>query len=149
MIIGHDFGEAVWIQSVEVSISEKILSESIKKIGKEISVNTEFFNRVLKPLFVDAFDPDMNENRNRYTYAFSEEGRYLNCFEENTLEYNFYTYEQVEKILDIIENCVRDGAQRIEKRIGGKDAIQMVTFAAHIRRIMAESPGLKLISVLS
>jgi len=148
-IIGHDFGNAVWIQTVEVSISDKILPKNIKEIGKEISVNKAFFDRVLKPLFVDSFDPDMIENKNRYTYAFSDEGRYLNCFEENILEYNFFTYDQMEEILDIVEACVRDGAQRIERRLGGSDAIQMVTFAAHVRRIMAENPDLRLISVLS
>ena len=49
----------------------------------------------------------------------------------------------------IIENCVVDGAKRIEERIGGKDAIQLMTFAAHMRRLMAENPNLNLISVLS
>ena len=149
VIIGHDFGGAVWIQAVEVNVSDKILTKDTKEVGKEISVNKSFFDRVLKSLFVKAFDPSMTENKNRYTYAFSEEGRYLTCFEEDILEYNFFTYEQIEKILDIIEDCVRDGAKRIEKRIGGKDAIQLVTFAAHMRRIMAENPDLKLISVLS
>ena len=149
IIIGHDYGGAVWIQVVKVNASDKILSKDIKEVGKEISVNKPFFDRVLKPLFVEAFDPNMTENKNRYTYAFSEEGRYLTCFEEDILENNFFTYEQIEKILDIIEDCVRDGVKRIGERIEGKDAIQLVTFAAHMRRIMAENPDLKLISVLS
>ena len=149
VIIGHDYGGAVWIQTVEVSISERITPENIKEVGKEISVEIGFFDRVLKPLFVEAFDTSMIENKNRYTYAFSEEGRYLNCFEENILEHNFFTYEQMEKILNTIENCVRDGAQRIEKKVDSRDAIQMVTFVAHMRRIMAENPGLRLVSVLS
>ena len=149
VIIGHDFGGAVWVQAVEVNVSDKILTKDTKEVGKEISVNKSFFNRVLKPLFVEAFDLNMAENKNRYTYAFSEEGRYLTCFEEDILESNFFTYEQIEKVLDIIEDCVRDGARQIEERIGGKDAIQLVTFAAHVRRIMAENPNLKLISVLS
>ncbi len=149
VIIGHDYGAAVWIQAVEVDVSEKIESENVREIGKEISVGMKFFNRVLKPLFVEAFDPEMVENKNRYTYAFSEEGRYLTRFEENILEYNFFTYEQIEKILDKIEACVKDGAQRIEKRIGGNDATQMVTFAAFVRCIMAENPNLRLITVWS
>ena len=120
-----------------------------KEVGKEISVKKTFFDRVLKPLFVEEFDPNMTENKNRYTYAYSEEGRYLGCFEEDILEDNFFTYEQIEKILDVIDNCVVDGAKRIEERIGGKDAIQLVTFAAHMRRIMAENPNLSLISVWS
>ena len=149
VIIGHDFGGAVWIQAAEVSVSDKILLNDIKEVGKEISVKKTFFDRVLKPLFVEEFDPNMTENKNRYTYAYSEEGRYLACFEEDILENNFFTYEQIEKILDVIDNCVVDGAKRIEERIGGKDAIQLVTFAAHMRRIMAENPNLNLISVLS
>ena len=149
VIIGHDFGGAVWVQVVEVNVSDKILTKDIKEVGKEISVKKTFFDRVLKPLFVEEFDPNMTENKNRYTYAYSEEGRYLACFEEDILENNFFTYEQIEKILDVIDNCVVDGAKRIEERIGGKDAIQLVTFAAHMRRIMAENPNLNLISVLS
>lgn len=39
--------------------------------------------------------------------------------------------------------------QTLRQDIGGKDAIQLVTFAAHMRRLMAENPGLKLISILS
>ncbi len=149
VIIGHDFGGTVWIQAVEVNVSDRILSDDIKEVGKEISVSKRFFDRVLKTFFVGAFDPNMIENKNRYTYAFSEEGRYLNCFEEDILEENFFTYEQIEKILDVIDYYVKDGAKLIEERISGKDAIQLVTFAAHMRRIMAENPSLKLISVLS
>ena len=149
VIIGHDYGNATWIQVAEVLISERIINDNVKMVGKEISVNTDFFDKLLKPLFLNAFDPNMPENKNRYTYAYSDEGRYINCFEDNILEPNFFTYSQVEKILEIIEDYVRDGAQRIEKRIGGKDAIQLVTFTAFMRRIMAENPKLNLISVSS
>lgn len=48
-----------------------------------------------------------------------------------------------------IEDCVRDSAQRIEKAIGGKDAVQMPAFAEYVRRIMAENEGETLISVMS
>lgn len=143
VIIGHDFGGAVWIQVVEVNVSDKILTKDIKEVGKEISVKKTFFDRVLKPLFVDKFDPNMTENKNRYTYAYSEEGRYLACFEEDILENNFFTYEQIEKILSVIDNCVVDGAKRIEERIGGKDAIQLVTFAAHIDTIASDEATIR------
>ena len=134
VIIGHDYGNSVWIQVIEVSVSET--TEVVNATGKEISVNKDFFDRVFKKLFVQNFDSDMSENKRRYTYAFSNEGRYLSEFEENILEYNFFTYEQIEKIATTIEECVRDGALRIEECIGGTDAVQMVTFAAHLRRIM-------------
>ncbi len=91
----------------------------------------------------------MSENRNRYTYAYSEEGRYLKRFEEDILEYNFYSYEQIEKILEEIDKYLRDGVQRIEMAVGGTDAIQMITLAAHLRQIMAENPDLGIISVMS
>ena len=149
VIIGHDYGGAVWLQAVKVTVSDKILSDDIIEIGKEISVNKAFFDRVLKRLLVEEFDPVMTENKNRYTYAFSEEGRYLTGFEEGILENNFFTYEKIEKMLAVIEDCVKDGAWLIENRIGGKDAIQLMTFAAYVRRIMDENADLKLISVLS
>ena len=147
--VGHDYGNAVWFQIVEVNMSEKILSQDVKEIGKEISVERYFFDRVLKQIFVREFDADMPENKNRYTHAFSDEGCYLNRFEEDIIERNFYTYEQMEKILEKIEDCVKDGAQRIEKAIGGTDAIQMITLAAHLRLIMEENPNLRLVSVMS
>ena len=147
VIIGHDYGNSVWIQVMEVSVSET--TEVVNAAGKEISVNKDFFDRVFKKLFVQNFDPDMPENKRRYTYAFSNVGRYLNGFEENILEYNFFTYEQIKKIATIIEECARDGALRIEECIGETDAVQMVTFAAYLRRIMEENPELKTIGVLS
>lgn len=149
VIIGHDFGNAVWIQAVEVAVSDKILLNDIHEVGKEISVNKSFFDRTIKSLFVEYFDPNMTENKNRYTYAYSKEGRYLTCFEECILEHNFFTYEQIKKTLDRIEDIIREGAEREENRLGGRDAIQLAVFVDEMRCMMAESSDLKLISVLS
>lgn len=77
------------------------------------------------------------------------EGRYLTCFEECILEHNFFTYEQIEKTLDRIEDIIREGAEREENRLGGRDAIQLAVFVDEMRCMMAESSDLKLISVLS
>ncbi len=98
---------------------------------------------------MNSFDPEMKTNKKRFTHAFSEEGRFLNRFEEGFLEHNFFTFEQMNGNLSGIEDCVRDSAQRIEKAIVGKDAVQMPVFAEHVRRIMAENEGETLISVIS
>ena len=155
VIIGHDSGKAVWIRVVEVDASQRILSENVREIGMEISVQGDFFDRVLKPLFVEAFDPELPENKKRYTYAFGEEGRCLRGYEENILEYNFFNYEQMEMIVARIENSVNDGVWRLyaeERRQGrcdGKDVEQMVTFARHLKHIMEEMPDQRLVAVLS
>ncbi len=149
VIIGHDRGAAVWFQAVEVFVTGRIISKNVTGIGKEVSVDREFFNRVLRPLFIETFDPSMTENSLRYTYAFSEEGRYLTGFEEDCLEYNFYTYTQIVSVIDRIEGLIRDRAKRIENSIGGKDATQMLTFVEYIKRIMEDNPDYRLIALMS
>ncbi len=149
VIIGHDSGGAVWFRVVEVYVSERILKKEVKEISKEISVDRYFFKRVLKPFFIEVFDVNMTENKQRYTFAFNDEGRYLTGFEEDILEYNFFTYTQVERALEQIEATIGDVSESYLRAISGNDAIQLRTFVAHIRFIMKENPDQKLISVMS
>lgn len=149
VFLGHDYGGAVWMQAVKVKDAEKITDREVKEIGKEISVYIHFFDWVLKPIFLEVFDPEMPVNKKRYTYAFSDEGRYINCFEENILEYNFFTYDQIGEIITRIENLAKDITQRAEKKIGNDDAKQMLTLTAFLKEIMDENPETNLISVLS
>ncbi len=150
VIVGHDYGNAVWFRTVDVQESDKILQEDIRETGKEISVSIDFFNRFLKKILMVAFDPNMPVNRNRYTYAFSEEGRYLDRFEELVLEHNFLTYDQMTRVVDFIDDCILKGNRRYQRyEIEDPDSIQLLTFTAHIRQIMEDHPELNLISVMS
>ena len=91
VIIGHDFGAAVWIQAVKVNLKGNP-AEDVIEMGKEISVDSGFFKSILKPMFLKEFDPEIPENKLRYTYAFSVEGRHLTGFEEDILEHNYFTH---------------------------------------------------------
>lgn len=149
VIVGHDQGAAVWFQVADVKESDKIMDDDVIECGLKISVSETFFDDVLRRLFVDVFDPDMALNKNRFTYGMREEGEYLHRFEERILEHNFFTYDQMNEILERIDDLVRDGAQRIEEAINGTDAIQLVTFTSHIRHIMEDYPENNIISVMS
>ena len=149
VIVGHDMGAALWLQVVDVKESDKIMFDDVTRIGMEISVQESFFDEVLRPIFVEAFDAEMAINKKRFTYGLRDEGQYLTCFEERLLEYNFFTYDQMRAILDRIDELVRDGAQRIERAIEGTDAIQLVTLTSHVRHIMEEYPEHNVVSVLS
>ncbi len=149
VIVGHDMGAALWFQVVDVKESDKIMFDDVTRIGMEISVQESFFDEVLRPIFVEAFDAEMAINKKRFTYGLRDEGQYLTCFEERILEYNFFTYDQMRAILDRIDELVRDGAQRIERAIEGTDAIQLVTLTSHVRHIMEEYPEHNVVSVLS
>ena len=139
VIIGHDSGAALWIHVADVRDSDKILTDDVTELGLEISVYESFFDDIVRPIFVDVFDPEMPLNRHRFTYGMRDEGQYLHRFEERILEYNFFTYDQVKEIIERIEDLVKDGSQRIEHAIGGTDAIQLVTLAAHLRHIMEQA----------
>ncbi len=149
VFIGHDYGGAIWFQAVRVKESDKILCEDVEEIGKEISVYIHFFDDVLEPIFKEVFDPEMYVNKNRYTYAFSDEGRYLNCFEENILEYNFFSYDQVNEIISRIEDMIEDGLQGKEKGTEEGEVSQLKALVSYLRMIMEESPDTNLIGMLS
>ena len=149
VFIGHDYGGAVRFQAVRVKESDKILCDDVEEIGKEISVYIHFFDDVLRPIFKEVFDPEMSVNKNRYTYAFSDEGRYLNCFEENILEYNFFTYDQMNVIISRIEDMTEDGLQRKERWTEEGEASQLKAMVSYLRMIMEENPDTNLIGMLS
>ena len=91
----------------------------------------------------------MYVNKNRYTYAFSDEGRYINCFEENILEYNFFTYDQMNEIISRIEDVTEDGLHGKEKGTEEGEASQLKALVSYLRMIMEESPDTNLIGMLS
>lgn len=149
VIIGHDMGAAVWIRAVDIWAAEKIMPENVFEIGMEISINKGFYERVLRPFFIKIFDPAMTENKNRYSYAFSDEGCFLAGFEEDCLENNFFTYDQIKKILELVEETIGDIKERVDRGIDGEDIIQMSTFVSFMRRIMDENQEQSLITVMS
>ncbi len=108
VIVGHDYGAAVWIRPVNVDIKDKITDGCVHEVGMEISVESDFFMKVLEEGFVRFFDPELEANAKRYTKAFSDEGRYLTGFEKEILEPNFFTYEEVRNVIDYYEKRLAD-----------------------------------------
>ena len=150
ILIGHDGGDSTWIQAVNVRISDRITTEDVEEIGKEISIRNSFFWRVLGRLFKEYFDPGLIANKNRFTRAFEEEGRFLKAFEYDILEYNFYTYEDMNRIINRIEAGIKSGGRLISQWLEeDNDVTQLLTLAAHLHEIMEESPDADYISVMS
>lgn len=144
IVAGHDTGASVWIQPVQIDCGEKILQENIHETGIEISLEQNFFCRLLRPLFIDAFDPELSQNKNRFTYAFSDEGRYLKGFAEECLEHNFFTYQQME---DILKKIGEIDQKKIE--LQEFDPAELINFETHIRHIMESCSETGFISVMS
>ncbi len=149
VVMGHDYGGAVWFQVVDVTLSDRITNQQVNEIGKEVSVSIGFFDRILKPLLTEVFDMELPANKNRYTYAFSSEGRYVSGFGENILEPNFFTYDQMESVIRQIEDLIKDDSRCVERRFSDTDSIQLMTFSTYVRDIMQEHPETNLISVMS
>ena len=142
MIFGHDYGAAVWIQAVKVNLSDKITDDDVTEIGKELSVEKRFFDRFLKSYFMESFDAGSTVNKNRYTYAFSGEGRYLKGFEEDILEHNFFTVEQMKEIINKIES----GSMEV---LQCADAKQLQIFVDSLKTVVAEGRETSFVSVMS
>ena len=103
MFIGHDYGAAVYVQAVQVDVSDKITAEDVHEVGEEISIEESFFIKALMPVFEKYFEPQEPVNKYRFTRAFSGEGRYITRFEMHALEPNFYTMDMARKIIAELE----------------------------------------------
>ncbi|MBR4587279.1 MAG: type II toxin-antitoxin system HicB family antitoxin [Lachnospiraceae bacterium] len=147
VMTGHDCGDAVWIRAVHVREGERITANDVVEEGEEISVDKEFFERYLKSIFLDYFNSGIQANRNRFTYAFSDEGRYLAGFEEGILEHNFFTYTQFEEIIEKVEEFAESMTNN--DKINADTANQLRRFVIYANQIMAGSPNTNMISVSS
>ncbi|MCR4634657.1 MAG: hypothetical protein K5754_00355, partial [Butyrivibrio sp.] len=52
VLVGHDYGAAVWIQPVNVDIKDRITDECVNEVGMEISVELDFFVKALEEGFM-------------------------------------------------------------------------------------------------
>ncbi len=67
MFIGHDYGAAVYVQAVQVDVSDKITAEDVHEVGEEISIEESFFIKAMMPVFEKYFDPQEPVNKYRFT----------------------------------------------------------------------------------
>ena len=108
IFVGHNYGAATWIRAALVDISEKIEFSAIHEVGMEVSVAKEVFDTEFEEIFLKRFDPELVVNKNRFTRAFLDGGRYLTGYEIDVLEPNFFTQSAIEEIIDEIETRGRD-----------------------------------------
>lgn len=103
IFVGHNYGAATWIQAVLIGFSSKIEFKDIHEVGLEVSVDKNLFDTEFKDVFLRYFDPEFVINKNRFTRAFSDEGRFLTGYESDVLEPNFFTKSSIEEIIDELE----------------------------------------------
>jgi len=137
VVIGHDYGAAVWIQPVIIDDVEKITSCDVHEVGMEISIELDFFKYKLLPVFMDFFDPKLEVNKKRYTTGFKDEGEFLTCFMSECLEPNFFTYDHIKMISDTLRG------------IAGDDGRSITEIAKLLDEVMNSSPETEYICVMS
>lgn len=138
VIVGHDYGAAVWMQPVIIDDVEKIRTENVHEIGMRISVDLYFFKFVLEDVFLKFFKPDLEVNKKRFTKAFKDDGEFLTSFQSDCLEPNFYTYESISSIIKLYRDDVAGYAF---------DALDKLFYL--LTKMMELSPEAEYISVMS
>ncbi len=134
IFVGHNYGAATWIQAVLIDFSPQIEFKDIHEVGIEVSVDKDLFDTEFKAVFLKHFDPEFEINKNRFTRAFSDEGRFLTGYESDVLEPNFFTKSSIEKIADELEMRGREHDMKL---------------ATHMKDIVREAPEGSYILVFS
>ena len=108
---GHDAGAAYWIYPVTVRDTARIEDADILEYRDyEISIPDRYFDNLLTDFFTDGIDPELSINAHRYSTDDVPEGVPIFGFEWY-LHPNFYTYEQMKRIM----NRIGDTAELLRK----------------------------------
>lgn len=145
VLVGHDYGAAVWIQPVNLDIEDRITGKCVHEVGMEISVELDFFEKTLEEGFVKFFNPELEVNAKRYTKAFSDEGRYLTGFEREILEPNFFTYEEIRDVIGYYERVLTD----YDSSSYSLDVSNLIKVIDLLKKMIALTPDADYISVMS
>ena len=149
VIVGHDYGAAVWIQPVNLNIEDRITDKCVHEVGMEISVELDFFEKTLEEGFVRFFNPVLEVNSKRYTKAFSDEGRYLTGFEKEILEPNFFTYEEVRNVIDYYEKRLADYDRWRYGEVELLEARSVIKVLNLLKKMLEQTSDADYISVMS
>ena len=144
VLVGHDYGAAVWIQPVNLDIEDRITGKCVHEVGMEISVELDFFEKTLEEGFVKFFNPELEVNAKRYTKAFSDEGRYLTGFEREILEPNFFTYEEIRDVIGYYERVLTD----YDSSSYSLDVSNLIKVIDLLKKMIALTPDADYISVM-
>lgn len=122
---GHDQGAAYWIYPVEVRDSDRIEYGDIHVYSEhEISIPKKYFDPLLTDFFTNGIDPDLPINAHRYSTDDCSDGLPIYGFEWY-LQPNFYTYQQIERILfhmnklscSLGRDIMRNSSERQKERL--------------------------------
>ena len=144
VLVGHDYGAAVWIQPVNVDVEERITDKCVHEVGMEISVESDFFMKALEEGFLKFFDPELKVNAKRYTTAFSDGGRYLTGLEREILEPNFFTYEEIRDVIDYYERLITD----YDSSSCSMEVSNLIKVIDLLKKMIALTPDADYISVM-
>jgi len=99
IIDGHDTGGVFWFRPCDVDVTDnkgkKDYWEQVVRAENEISVDEIYFDDLLAYFFLQEFDEELDANKIRY----DSENYRIEGFGWN-LDYNFFTIEQVKKVVD-------------------------------------------------
>lgn len=103
IIEGHDSGGSFWISPCNMNIDTKKTDywDNVEMSDDEISIEEDRVFDFLFYFLLKYFDDDLEVNKNRF-----EGDTQIKGFRWN-LEHNFYTYEQMNKMLDDMINFAR------------------------------------------
>ena len=149
VMIGHDYGAAVWIQPVNIDIKDRITNKCVHEVGMKLSIDFFFFMNILQEGFMKFFDPKLEVNAKRYTKAFSDGGRYLTGFEIDVLEPNFFTYEEIKGVIDYYEKLLADFDRWYYSEIELLDARNVIKVMELLKKMLKLCPDADYISVMS
>ena len=138
VIVGHDYGAAVWIQPVVLDDVDKLMQTNVHEVGMKISVHWYFFDRILKDVFLRYFDPELDVNKKRYTKGFGDGGRFVEGYESNSLEPNFFTYDNIQEII-----------RYYRENVGTNDFNSLNKILQLLEEMMRLSPEAQYISLMS
>ena len=146
VISGHDSGAAYWIRPVKIrtSITDKLCDRDVTELAGEISIEEKFFESVLKKIFTEYLNMNLMCNKLRYTYEFSDEGRFVNGF-ETCLHYNFFT-----------RNCMREIIGELKMLVPADDSYKAAVVSENcdklaelIEKLIEANPENELYSVMA
>ena len=142
IIEGHDPGDCFWIWPVKVHIDEGKIKQ-VEGLPDNISIQEEDFEEYLYPAFKKNFDEDLLYNRLRYDEL---DKRNITWFEWY-LEYNFFTYQEIEEICkELLDRSDSLKGQEETKAIMITDFYRR--FVSRVQFMMEKFPSADAISVM-
>lgn len=101
---GHDASSYFWIMPAKVRFGDMITDDDVEcQYDSEISIEEGYIECFLEYFFLKYFDRTLTCNKNRHDGCMYLSERFGKAEFEWNLEHNFFTYEQITRMLSEIE----------------------------------------------